>query len=296
MSFELFTDVPENWDQLCRAWPQDLLTLALLAITGWMYFAGILRLWRATHFGAGVSAARAACFLAGWVTLFIAVASPLHPWGEALFYIHMIQHELLMIVAAPLIVLGQPLIVMLWAFPRSWRPAIARPFRSPVWSGPWAVISSPLPAWIIHSAILWIWHMPPLFNAAVQNLTFHALQHLSFFGSGLLFWWAVFEGHLRKQGYGIGVLYMFTTAIHTGVLGALLAFSNSPWYLSYIETAPAWGYSALEDQQIGGLIMWVPAGLVYIAAGLVLFAFWLKESDRRAVTWQQQADSGRVAL
>jgi len=133
-------------------------------------------------------------------------------------------------------------------------------------------------AWWIHALAIWLWHAPVLFQATVTNDLVHTAQHLSFFLSALLFWWALFYAHGRRA-YGSGVLYIFTTAIHTGILGALLTFAPRLWYPVYSKTAEPWGLSPLQDQQIGGLIMWVPASLVYLAAGLALFAAWMKESD-----------------
>jgi len=135
---------------------------------------------------------------------------------------------------------------------------------------------------MIHAVVLWAWHAPALFQATLDNESVHALQHASFLFSALLFWWAVIHGRQRALGFGFAVLYMFTTALHSGLLGALLTFANSVWYPGYVERTAAWGLTPLEDQQIGGLIMWIPAGLVYIAAGLALFAGWLRESEARA--------------
>ncbi|MBV8571913.1 MAG: cytochrome c oxidase assembly protein, partial [Acidobacteriaceae bacterium] len=116
------------------------------------------------------------------------------------------------------------------------------------------------------------------FQATINNDLVHGAQHLSFFLSALLFWWSLFYAHGRRA-YGSGVLYIFTTALHTGILGALLTFAPRLWYPIYNNTTVAWGLTPLEDQQIGGLIMWVPASLVYLAAGLALFAAWMRESD-----------------
>jgi cytochrome c oxidase assembly factor CtaG len=135
-------------------------------------------------------------------------------------------------------------------------------------------------AWWVHAAALWIWHAPGLFQLTLVNETVHAAQHLSFLGSALLFWWSLF--YVRGQtGYGAGVLYIFTTAVHTSILGALLTFSTRIWFPAYARSARAWGLTPLEDQQIGGLIMWVPAGIIYVAVALFLFAAWLRESDTR---------------
>jgi len=127
-----------------------------------------------------------------------------------------------------------------------------------------------------------------LFQATLRSEWVHAAQHLSFFGSALLFWWSLFYVQGRSN-YGAGVLYLFTTAAHTGILGALLTFSNTTWYPAYAQSTLSWGVSPLEDQQIGGLIMWVPASLVYIGAGLWMFALWLRESDV-AATGRRYAD------
>lgn len=101
---------------------------------------------------------------------------------------------------------------------------------------------------------------------------------VSFFVSALLFWWSLFYAR-GPGGYGASVMYVFTTAVHTSILGALLTFATSVWYPAYLNTTAAWGLTPSEDQQIGGLIMWIPAGVVYLAAGLVLMAAWMRESD-----------------
>jgi cytochrome c oxidase assembly factor CtaG len=136
-------------------------------------------------------------------------------------------------------------------------------------------------AWWVHAAALWLWHIPSLFQATLENDWIHSAQHVSFLGSALLFWWSLFYAH-GKGRYGASVLYLFTTAVHTSILGALLTFATTIWYPAYIGTTSAWGLTPLEDQQLGGLIMWIPAGLVYVVAGLVLFAGWLRESERVA--------------
>jgi cytochrome c2 len=129
--------------------------------------------------------------------------------------------------------------------------------------------------------VLWIWHAPGLFQAALASEPVHALQHLSFLASALLFWWALIHGRQGQMGYGPAVLYLFTTSMHSGALGALLTFAPAPWYPAYGENAAAWGLTAVEDQQLAGLIMWVPAGAVYLLAGLGLFASCLRELERR---------------
>jgi putative membrane protein len=135
-------------------------------------------------------------------------------------------------------------------------------------------------AWWIHFVALWGWHLPILFQATLKNEWVHAIQHLSFFASALLFWWSLL--YARGRANYASVLYIFTTAVHTSVLGALLTFAQTVWYPAYRTTTQVWGLTPIEDQQLGGLIMWIPAGLVYLAVGLWAFALWLRESDLAA--------------
>ena len=139
---------------------------------------------------------------------------------------------------------------------------------------------------MIHAVALWVWHLPSLFQATIDNDWIHTAQHASFLGSALLFWWAIIGGRHHLSGYGMAVLYMFTTALHSGLLGALITFARSVWYPAYAHTTQSWGLTPLEDQQLGGLIMWVPAGLVYIFAGLAFVVAWMRESERRVKRWE----------
>jgi putative membrane protein len=277
--------------------PRDLLTdwgfepfvVAGLAVSAWLYFRGVRRLWRESAAGAGIRKWEAMAYAGGWFALFIALASPLHPLGSVLFSAHMSQHEILMLVAAPLLVLGRPLVAFIWALPLRWRRKAGGAAKSSPLQSVWRAATNPLAAWAIHAFALWVWHAPALFQATLDSELVHTAQHLSFLLSALLFWWALIHGRRALMGYGAAVLYMFTTSIHSGLLGALITFSSSVWYPAYSETTTSWGLTPLEDQQLGGLIMWIPAGLVYIFAGLALFAGWLRESERRAVRRERAA-------
>jgi cytochrome c oxidase assembly factor CtaG len=273
---------PHSYSELWHTWAWEPGTIIPLLVSGWLYVQGVVRMWRSAGYGHGLKPWKAACFAGGLLALVIALVSPLHPWGQVLFWPHMAQHEILMLIAAPLLVLGEPMAVFLKALPRAWARWLASIGNSSRWLSVWQWITAPFVAWVIHAIALWIWHIPAWFEATLHSEFIHALQHLSFLLSALLFWWAVIHGHRRALAYGMAVLYMFTTAGHSGLLGAMLTFSTRPWYPTYAITAPQWGLTPIEDQQLGGLIMWIPAGLVYIAVGLALFAAWLSESDRRA--------------
>jgi putative membrane protein len=139
----------------------------------------------------------------------------------------------------------------------------------------------PVVAWTLHGAATWIWHAPPLYEWAVRNEAVHAVQHLFFIGTSALFWWGLLYGRYGRVGYGAAVFYVFTTTVHTGLLGALITFARAPLYPTYSDVAAVHHVDAINDQQIAGLLMWVPAGIVLTGTGLALFAAWLGEAQRR---------------
>jgi putative membrane protein len=281
---------------LAGAWSFDPVTIVLLVTSAFLYFRGLHALWARAGIDAGIRKWQAGCFAAGWLTLLVALVSPLHELGAALFSAHMAQHTLLIAVAAPLLVLGRPLVPALWAVPMQWRrrAGVMTQFRS--FRVAWVAVTTPAVAWIFHAAALWVWHLPVPYQAALASNTVHALQHVSFLGTALLFWWTLGHGRETRMSYGLAVLYLFTTAMHTGGLGALLTFAGTPWYPAYSGPAAAWGLTALEDQQLAGLIMWVPAGISYLVAALILVAAWLRESERRAVRWRTSVAIGACAV
>jgi putative membrane protein len=233
-------------------------------------------------------------FSAGWMLLVVALISPLHRLGNSLFSAHMAQHELLMTIAAPLLVLSRPLTTFLWAFTIEARRSLGRLFtRGPI-ASLWETVSNPILATALHGAAIWAWHAPPLYNATLSSEWVHAAQHASFLGTALLFWWAMIYGRAPRTSYGLSVLLVFLTAVHTTVLGALLTMADTSWYSAYTSRlTTAWGFTPLEDQQLGGLIMWVPATIAYLVAALTLFFNWLRQSELRVVTRENIA---RAAL
>nr|WP_298114748.1 cytochrome c oxidase assembly protein [uncultured Pseudomonas sp.] len=261
----------------------------LLIASALLYLNGRRVLRRRARSAKGAAAQRGALlFCCGWLMLAVALGPPLDPLGGYLFSVHMLQHELLMLVAAPMLVLSRPGGILLWGLPAAARLAFNRMQRQSWLRSGWAWLSSAHGAWLLHAAILWGWHLPALFDASVLNDGVHAAQHASFFGSALLFWWALLHGSGRRNAGG--VIHVFTTAVHSSLLGALLTFSPALWYAPYLHTTAAFGLSPLDDQQLGGLIMWVPSGLVFLAAGLVLTARFLRDDTGSALA---ERDGGK---
>lgn len=271
---------PQTWTELATDWSLDPLVCAGLALSAWIYRRGSRRLRACVSAGRGLRRWECASFWAGWWTLLIALISPLHPWGQVLFTAHMTQHELLMLVAAPLLVLGRPLVALLMALPRDEARALGSYAREPWFRAVWTCLSHPLAAWLIHAIALWSWHVPALYEATLRQEWIHHLQHVCFFGSALLFWWALLHARPGWRGVGVATLYLFTTMMHSGLLGALIVFARTAIYPSYAQRGEAWSLTPLEDQQLGGLIMWIPGGMVYVIAALVLVAGWFRRAER----------------
>jgi cytochrome c oxidase assembly factor CtaG/cytochrome c2 len=216
--------------------------------------------------------------------------------GGTLFSAHMTQHELLISVAAPLLIVGRPVVALLWAFPRASRRSLAGVARNRSLVRTWSVLTTPSVAFALHAVALWAWHLPGPYQATLGSDVMHSLQHASFIFTALLFWWTILAANRGELARGRAILYLFVTALQTGALGALLTFSPSLWYPAYAATTGAWGLSPLDDQQLGGLIMWIPGSIPYLIAGLVLFADWLRESEKRSLRRERAMIAARSAV
>lgn len=271
-------------DDLWRSWNFAPGVLAGLALAVGAYAVGLARLWRDVGPGRVVSRWRAGAYAAGILALAVALVSPLDALGETLFWGHMVQHLVLMLVAAPLLVLGAPAPALL----RLPGPAGRR--RLGAW---WhrrttlrtlaALLATPLLAWGLHVATVWAWHLPAAYQAALADERLHALEHLSFLVTAVLFWWVVLQPMRRRRlNHGMAVLYVVTAGMLGGLLGALLTFAGRTFYPMQSAAAGGWGLTPLEDQQLAGLIMWLPGGLVYLVAAAVLFVLWLRAEETRS--------------
>jgi cytochrome c oxidase assembly factor CtaG len=186
-----------------------------------------------------------------------------------------------MMVAAPLMVLGDPMTAFLWALPAAPRHAVAAWWmRRGALRSTWRVLALPVVAWTLHVVTLWAWHLPSFYDRAVADGPLHVLEHATFFLTALLFWWVPFRPHGRRLEAGPALLYLFAAALQSTILGAVLALARHPLYVAHLGTTRAWGLTPLEDQQLAGLWMWVPAGLVYLAALIPLALRTLRRTGR----------------
>lgn len=255
---------------LWSAWSFDPVVVAAVALTWWLYRRGIRSAGRTTP-------TRQSRLTWGLVLATVAVLSPVDAMGSVLASAHMVQHLLLMMVAAPVLAWARSGETLLLGLPKgirkrlgSWRrrlrltPAVTRR------------ISHPGLVWFAFAAVLWFWHMPGPYEAALDSELVHAVEHSTFIAVALFFWATIFNTPARLQ--GLAVLGVFAAALQGTVLAAILTFAPSPLYSPYEITAPIWGLTPLEDQQLAGVIMWVPGGLIYLVVGLALFGSWIAAS------------------
>jgi putative membrane protein len=265
---------------LWQAWSFDPLVVASLLIAHWAYGRGVLRLWARAGRWRGIGRRQVVSFAFGEMALVVALLSPLDQLGGTLLAAHMAQHGLLVAAAPPLLLLGQPGAAFAWALPAGWsRGSLAAAAWRPL-ARLERGLSRPLPAVILHGLALWGWHAPGLFNAAIEHEWLHRLEHAAFFGTGLLFWRALLNARSdRRIGPALGGA--FVTLVHGGFLGALITLAPIPLYGWYIGRAELWGMTTLGDQQLAGLLMWVPMSVVYLGACLLLAGRLVALDERR---------------
>jgi putative membrane protein len=269
-------------DQTWNSWSWDPLVLGSLLLTGWAYSVGVRVLWTRAGVGRGLSRWNVAAFSGGLLTLFVALISPLDGLSAALFSAHMVQHLLLILVAAPLLVAGRPLLALLWALPLRWRRRVSHAERQPTLAAFWRRLSHPAVAWLLAAVALWLWHLPLFYQAALRSNGLHAFEHVCLLATALLFWYVLIgAGGRQRCGYAAAVAYLLAMGAQSSVLGVVLAFSQ-PWYPAYAPSVAAWHLTLAQDQQIAGLIMWIPAGAIYLIAVLLLIVRWLTAEERAA--------------
>ena len=255
-------------------WTLDPLLTVPLGLALLIYLIGWSRLSKRAS-----TPVRPALFLSGWTVLTLGLTSPLHEAGERSFTMHMIEHELIMLVATLLLAASAAGGVLAWGLPRSLRQSLSGSWKSPL-QQLWRTLTEPVTATVIQGVIMWGWHAPALFDRALDSFGWHIAQHACFFLSSLLFWWAMLHPRSRANGYGVSAACLFATSLIGGALGALMSLSSSPWYADYGAMGMTGiGLDPVDDQRLAGLIMWIPGGLVHGAAAVLLFYKWLRASE-----------------
>ncbi|MGH2849727.1 MAG: cytochrome c oxidase assembly protein [Solirubrobacteraceae bacterium] len=227
---------------------------------------------------------QAAAFVAGLLTIVIALDSPIDAYADKLFWVHMVQHILLLTVAPPLFLLGRPWPRMWRALPLGPRTRVARTLARGRLASPVRALARPMPAWILFNATVVGWHIPAAYDATLTNGTIHATEHAMFFFTGLLFWARVVDpGPLRPRlVWPVRIAYTAGAMVVGWILAITLVLLPHPIYSFYSALAVRPGHiSALTDQQLAAGVMWVPGSLAYVITFLIGFYRWL-EPDHTA--------------
>lgn len=250
-------------------WTLDPLLVVPLGLVLAIYLIGAARLSKRTQ-----RRPSGLLFLAGWAVLTLALVSPLHEGGERSFTLHMIEHELIMLIATLLLAASYAGGTLAWGVPQP----VARAFAFGPLKTIWRRLTEPVTATILQAVAMWAWHAPALFDRALESRGWHIAQHASFIATSLLFWWAML--HVQRGRYGLSAACLFVTSLVGGALGALMAFSSSPWYSGYASMGMTGiGLDPVTDQQLAGLLMWIPGGMVHAAAALILLYRWFKSTE-----------------
>lgn len=224
---------------------------------------------------------RARCFAGALVALGVALLSPLDALSSALASAHMVQHMLLVLVAAPLLALSAPSSTLLRGSPLAVRRASGRwRRRLRLTHRNLRAVGHPAAVWLLHVGVLWFWHAAVPYDAALDSASLHILEHASFLVTAVLFWHAVIgTRNPERVSNGLGALLVFAMAMQSVFLSLLLTFARTPWYSGYAETTTPWGLEPLADQQLAGVIMWIPAGAVYLVTALTLLVAWVRATE-----------------
>lgn len=265
---------PASAHDLWAGWAPDPLLVLLLLGALWVHHRGRTPSRRPDH------RRRARTYVAGIVVLAVALVSPLEALAHDLLAAHMVQHVLMVLVAAPLLAFSAPGPALLRGMPGAARrlssDVRARARRRPLVL---RLPSHPVTVLLLYLVSLWGWHASLAYGAALDHDGWHGLEHVMFVGTALLLWRVLLSGRRgQRVPGGLALLVTFGAAMGSVLLSALMTFSTEPWYDAYLATTPAWGIDPLDDQHLAGALMWVPAGAIHVLIALRLFASWLHES------------------
>ncbi|SVA34295.1 uncharacterized protein METZ01_LOCUS87149 [marine metagenome] len=221
--------------------------------------------------------------------LLVALISPVDVYSNDLFFIHMIQHLLLVMVAAPLIRIASPIAEYLWGLPESIRRPIGNMLAK---KGLIRVflygVTTPLVAWFLFAIVMWVWHVPGIYDMALRFKQLHDFEHLTMFFAGIVFWWPVLGSPVLFQqlAFPFRFLYLFLALMQNVILAAILTYSDTAIYQFYVDSPLHWGISATADQQLGGVLMWLVGSMMFAGVTIVLIYMWLERDHRRMLKKQ----------
>ena len=282
-----------SFPQVLLEWRLEPIVLVGIAIAavGWV---ALLRRVATRHPDHPHPRWRSAAFLGGLAILAIALTSPIEAYEGALFSVHMLQHMLLELVAAPLLLLGAPATLALRAAAPSVRARLLAVLHSRVVT----VLSFPLLAWVLFAAVNWGWHFSSLYDQALETPWLHDLQHVTFLGAALLFWWPVVAADPARWRlpHPVRLFYLFLAMPQNSFLGIALMSAPASLYPHYTTNVRDWGPTPVVDQSIGGMLMWVGGDVVFLLAMGLVVAAWVRHEDRRTARADARDDARLAGL
>jgi len=286
--------VPPDPLNLAFGWtlePAVLLPL-LAAAVGWLRL--VARIDRA-HPANPVPRRRSVAFLAGLGVIAVALMSGIDSYDTTLFSVHMVQHLLLTLVAAPLIALGAPITMLV----RAATPDVRRRLILPILhSRVLRVLSFPVVSWLAFAAVMWGTHFSPLFDLSLEQPLAHDLEHALYLGAGLLFWWPAvgLDPSPWRMPHPVRAMYVFLQMPQNTFLAVAILGSSVPLYAHYATLVRSWGPSALEDQQQAGGLMWIGGDVLFLAAMAAILAGWMVHEKSREAVVDRRLDAERAAI
>jgi putative copper resistance protein D len=269
-------------------WRFEPIVFAALAVTAvaWVLVSGRVAL---AHSANPHPMWRSAAFLGGLAVLALALMSPIEAYEGQLFSVHMLQHMLLELVAAPLLLLGAPATLALRAASPSMRARLLSVLHSRVVT----VVSFPLVAWVVFAAVNWGWHFSTLYNEALETPWLHDVQHVTFLGAALLFWWPVVGADPARWRlpHPVRLFYLFLAMPQNSFLGIALMSAPVALYPHYLSNLRSWGPTPIVDQNVGGMLMWVGGDVVFLLAMGLVVAAWVRAEDRRTARQDAREDA-----
>ncbi len=281
-----------GWPGVLLEWSLDPLAVAGIALVAVAYVAAVRRIATA-HPANPHPAHRSWLFAGGLAAIGLALLSPVEAYEGQLFSVHMVQHMLLELVAAPLLLAGAPITLVLRVASPGWRRRLLSVLHSRVVRA----LAFPVVAWVLFAAVNWGWHFSVLYDQALENQLLHYVQHATFLGAALLFWWPVIGADPSpwRLPHPVRLLYLFLAMPQNSFLGVAIMSASSVLYPHYVTNVRGWGPTPLEDQQLGGVVMWVGGDLIFLAAMAIVVVTWMRHEERRTVRLDARLAAERAA-
>ncbi|MGH2608588.1 MAG: cytochrome c oxidase assembly protein [Tepidiformaceae bacterium] len=292
-------DAPGLWEILSNSSFDAGWTIVLIVSGGW-YLHSARRLAPAT-LGVPHPRWRTVCFLGGLVLVAVAVMSPVHEYGNDLLWVNFSGFLVLSMLAPPLLVLGAPLTLAFRAAGKPGRRQLRRFYRNRVAR----FVTFPVVAWLLFAAVTYIWQFSSLTEAAARDWVVRDLQQAMLLLVGLVFWYVALavDPVFWRMSYPLRVLFVGVEMVHKGLFGGMFLSMSTPFHNQFAENLPAWGPSAMTDQRLAILILWIGGNIVFIAAIVGLISGWLRYEgrnqhrvDRRLEQAREAARQRRAAL